>query len=471
MPLCLLLWGLTFFYGETRLEKRGRLGAAVALAASGALAVSLPDAWLPDAWLPDAALTTRAYALEHLRLILGFKDEAIFSSIAELGAVSPYAYLRSLGGGVAGGVVLLAATALFCLRQRAAAWFLLPGLGMLGLGMHGERFLYLAALPLGLAAACLPRNLSHIAGAVRRRPATGALTAVLLLALITGNQLYWLFNWLPDGYFRVEQDRVAVLLRRASPPEAPVWNWWDDGYFLRARTRLRPLFDGGSQEPLRAWIAARPLATDNMLLARRWIRFFSLRGVAGLAPAAAVWGGEEAAFGHLERIFSATDPLPLLTDLPPLPGGTRQWLFPEGRVFIYFSQRVLRLSQWWMPLGLQRHPRAADIRPYIDIFPQNGFHYDAGTGSVRLPEDAVRKGYTRIGAVLETDTAPLVPPWPDVPGPYVAASPQSPWLYILNEHSIRSLPVRLMVPGGANISGFSLIAADYAAAGAWEVLP
>lgn len=466
LPLCLLLWGLTFFYGRTRLERRLRLGIAVALIIGGALA-----ALLPDAWLPHAAATARVYALEHLRLILGLKEGAIFASIAELGAVHPYAYMLALGGGVAGGAALLTATALFCLRQRAEAWFLLPGLGMLILGIHGERFLYLAALPMGLAAACLPRNLSHLAEILRRRQSAGLSTAVLLLALIIGNQLHWLFNWLPDGYFRREQDRVAVLLRRASPPEAPVWNWWDDGYFLRARTRLRPLFDGGSQEPLRAWIAARPLATDNILLARRWIRFFSLRGVAGLAPIAAAWGGEDAAFKHLERIFSAVDPLPLLAELPPLPGGAREWLFPEGRVFLYFSQRVLRLSQWWLPLGLQRHPDAADIRPHIDVFPQNNFRYDAATGSVTLPEGALRKGYTRIGAVLMTDVTPLVPPWPVVPGPYIAVSPRSPWLYILNEHSIRSLPARLMIPGGADIPGFSLIAADYAAAGAWEVLP
>lgn len=466
LPLCLLLWGATFFYARTRREAAARLGTAAILLAGGLLA-----ALLPDAWLPDPAATGRAYALEHLRLILGWKEGAIFASIAEISAVAPRVFLTALGGSAGGGLILLTATLLFCLRQRTAAWFLLPGLLMLILGMRGERFLYLTALPLGLAAACLPRNLGALSERLCGRSATAIVAAALLLVLLGGSQFHWLLRWTPGGYFRTAEDRVAVLLRRSSPPDAAVWAWWDDGYFLRARTRLRPLFDGGSQEPLRAWIAARPLVMENPLQARRWIRFFALRGVAGLAPLTAAWGGEEAAWQHLETIFAAPAPLPLLQSLPPLPGGTRQWLFPEGRVFLFLSQRVLRLSQWWLPLGLQRHPDRADIRPHIDVFPKIGFRHDPATRSLTLPEAAVRKGYAHIGAVLETDVSPLGPPWPAVPGPYAVTSPHSPWLYIANEYSIRSLPLRLMAPGGAEIPGFSLVAADYAAAGAWEVLP
>lgn len=519
LPLCLALLGITFPWADTRREGALRLGLLLVVVIGGLLAL-----FLPDALLPQAVSRLRLYALDHARLILGMKEGLIYASIAELDPVKADVYLRTVGGGVAGGVVVLGAVLAFACTQRAATLFLLPALGMLVLGIFGERFLYLAALPLGLALGWLPTvaaalGKDTLAGRhacavcatrhgqslsrpqLRSRPLSERLSSLrgswvcglLLVGVAFGNMLYFLSGWVPDGHFRQEHDTVAVHLRRASTPAAPVWNWWDDGYFLQARTGLRPLFDGGTQAPDVAFVAARPMVMENTLLARRWIRFFALRGVQALGIIEQHWGGAAKADGAgsaadalgtavaaLERVLAAPHAEAaeaVLRTLPPLPpelGDARAWLFPQERVFLYLSQRVLRLSQWWMPLGTQRHPDRQDprqLRTHIDTISAEGLAFNTATGELTLPRGIAEKGYSTVQGAYLTDVKPLTEPWPDKGGIYLVASLQNPWLYMVTGQALPSLPLRLMAPGGLALEGFAPIAVDYNAAGAWEVLP
>lgn len=484
LPLCLLLLAITFPWAHNRRESNIRFTLLAVLLMGGVLGLLLPDAFLPQRL---AAL--RLYALEHARLILGMKEGLIYASIAELDPVKAPVYMRAIGGGMVGGVLALGAVLAFVSTRRAAAVFLLPSLAMLVLGAMGERFLYLAALPLGLAVGCLPETLTRLweksplfssFGGWSHAPRAALLTrtgGVLLACAALGNMLYFLWGWVPDGHFRHSHDTVAVHLRRASPPGSPVWNWWDDGYFLQARTGLRTLFDGGSQAPDAAFVAARPFVLEDTVLARRWIRFFSLRGVGALAVLERHWGGSESAVAALERVLAAPDAAAaaaVLRELPPLPpelGDAYPWLFPQGRVFLYLSHRVLRLSQWWMPLGQQLSPDRQAVRTHIDPIASEGLAYNTANGELTLPKAIGERGYSTVQGAYLTDVKPLAEPWPDKSGLYLVASLQSPWLYITTGHALHSLPLRLMAPGGAEIEGFTPIAVDYDAAGAWEVLP
>lgn len=484
LPLCALLLGITFLWTDNRPQSDVRFALLLIVLLGGTVALFVPAPLIP---YPLAQL--RLSALDHARLIMGLKEGLIYASIAELDAVHITDYLRALGGGTAGGLISLCALLLFITTRRTAAFFLLPSLGMLVLGLMGERFLYLAALVLGLALGCLPSTIARlwehslVFSFIRewhkahRTIMVARLCGLLLTCTALGNMLYFLGGWAPDGHFRTSHDAVAVQLRRASPPSAPVWNWWDDGYFLQARTGLRTLFDGGTQSPDVAFVAARPLVQENPLLARRWIRFFAVRGVQALSVLEQHWGGAEAAVLALERVLTAPDPEAVLNTLPPLPvqnpemHNLRHWFFPQERVFLYISQRMLRISQWWMPLGQQRFPDSKAVRPHIDTISSAGLTYNTANEEMTLPKGIEERGYSTVQGAYLTDIHPLTAPWPDTQGIYLVASLQSPWLYIASGQALRSLPLRLMAPGGLLLEGFAPIAVDYGAAGAWEVLP
>lgn len=471
LPLCLLLWGSTFFWAEQGSWRNLRLATAV-LCVVGALVSVL----LPEASLPPVLADFREYGLDHVNLVLGRKVGLVFSSIEELEPASLFHLLQGYGGTAVAGTLALCACALAVWRQPRPLVFFLPSLGTLLLALSAERFAYLAVLPVALCAALLadtgPWALARLgwAGLLARlrRP---VLAGWALVALVLVSMLSWHVTRVPKPLFGAGHDRVVLALRRAAPPGARLWNWWDDGYYLAARSGLPPLFDGGSQTPEMAWIAAHPLASDNSLLAKRWMRFFALRGEAALDPLRQAWGSEDAVWANLEAVFSAADPARILAGLPPLSIGG-DWLFPEGRVYLYLPQRFLRLSQWWIPLGMTRESLASQRRLHIDAFHKTTFRYDAERGQVAVPEEVLRKGYADFGGVFITSSAPLVEPFGGgKPGPYLVTSDKTPWLYIVDELAIGSVAFRLMAPGGAPLPGFAPLAVDYVTAGVWEVLP
>ncbi len=459
IPFCLFMWGVTYCWSATKIERYTRLG-ALCLCVVGASIVLLT----PSGISSDIA-GIRTYAIEHVRLVLGIKGDIISTSIEEI-ATFPLKYsLKNIGGHWLGGALLLGALACFLARYPRASLFLIPSLVALGMGFFSERFLYLAALPLGLAAA----SLGHSVALWLRRPPmqSHAINALCtLLILISLGQ--WLYAWVPHGYFVREHDAVATALRRASTHKAPVWNWWDDGYFLRARAGLSPLFDGGTQDPLRAYIVGRPLLTEDLRFARRWIRFFSLRGIHGLQPLVQHYKDANIAWQMLDSIFAAdhTDAL-----IQSLPRQLQEWLFPHGSVYIYFSQRILTISQWWGSLGKTRFPKPEDVRPCVEVFKVSNFHYNPETNLLILPDAVQARGYTALTDIYETVSRPIRPPFPQEQGIFAVTSPFSRWLYLVTREGLTSLPIRLLAPGGIELEGFRPIAVDYDYAGAWEVLP
>lgn len=458
LPLCLLLWGATFAFAEDRLWRRLRLATGMALLLGGALFLLLPGAWLPQTL---AVLQT--YARAHAATALGTSRDLVFLSIAELEPMSVTEILRYLGGNAAAGALALCATLMILWRRPRPGAYLLPSLLGLGLAFFSQRLLYFAALPVALGLGLLP-------GLPPPSRRYAALTWTASLGLVA-SLLFWHATHPLKFYFQAPQDRLALTLKRVAPPEAKVWNWWDDGYFLAARSGHAPLFHGGSQSPRTAFIAAHPLASDDPLLASRWIRFFALRGAGALAPLRKAWGDDPPIWQRLDSIFSAQDPQKALARLtPPAPGFG--WLFPEGRVFLYLPQRFLKLSRWWMTLGESPAPDPRSLRTHIDTFERTSFRYVPGQRVVDLPEAVLKKGYKSLGGVYLTSRTPLAPPWGGgQPGPYVVASDLSPWLYIVDEQALRSVAFRLLAPSGERLPGFAPVLTNYAYGGLWEVLP
>jgi hypothetical protein len=290
-----------------------------------------------------------------------------------------------------------------------------------------ERLLFFAALPVALGVGLLPGLAAGPAPRTEQAQRRVRLAALAVAAAVLAGSLHDLATRPLTFIFRGPQDRLAVAIRRHAPPDALLWNWWDDGYFLAARSGHAALFDGGSQTPLMSFIAAHPLAGDDPLMARRWIRFFAKRGEDGIVPLRNTWGSDEEIWKRLDAVFSAKDPLAALQEQPKMKDVGPEWLFPAGKVYLYLPQRFLRLSRWWMSMGRSLPADPADLRPHIDAFPRAGFRYDPEQRQPFLPPEVMAKGYKDFGGVFDTSRAPLAPPWGGgAPGPYVVASDHSP---------------------------------------------
>jgi len=469
LPLCMLLWGSTFPLAQDARWRKIRRGAFILLAGCAVLFLLLPAPLLPE---PLASY--RNYLSAHAAMLTSPAKDAVYISISELAPMSVGDLLTDLGGNAVAAALALGATLLLCCRHPKASAFFLPSFACLGLALVAERFLYLAALPVALGVGALPSLASWLKERLATRlPSPAHCTRLawaisLGIVLCLGQRL----STMPQYFvFQESQDRLARTLKRMAPPDAKLWNWWDDGYFLAARSGLAPLFDGGSQTPRKSYIAAHPLVADEPLLAKRWIRFFALRGEQALEPLQAAWGDEASVWRNLDAVLAAADVGAALAALPPT-GHDADWFAPEGKVYLYLPQRFLLLSKWWVGLGQSPTPDATTFKPHIDAFKRGNFAYRPEIAKVVLPQEMLDKGYNDFGGVFLTSRAPLAAPWGgNQPGPYLVASDISPWLYAVDEPAIRSIAFRLLAPGGANLPGFEPLLTNFAHGGLWEVVP
>lgn len=449
-----------------------RAGLSLLAAAWGLSILLLPPALAP------APTAVADYVSDHFALAFGLKADIFYTAIDELKPMSPVKWLQYLGGTIGGGLVILAAAgALFISRPHSAGSSLrLPlalGLICLAAGLRSNRFAYLGAFALALSLGLLPHILPQLAARLRRPGLTAIarpLGFALALALLASCG-YWAYHRELEPRWQKGDDQLALALRQAAPPEAKLWNWWDDGYFLAARSGLAPFFDGGTQTSTRAYIVAHSLLIEDRQAAARWIRFFALRGQAGLDPLIKAWGPDEA-WNKLEYLLNLKDPRQAeAADLSRLPGGA-DWLLPAGRVFFFLPQSLTRLSSWWTAVGAARVPDPALVRRHIEAIPQTDFKYIPQTRDLYLAQSLLDRGYRNFGEVRNTGLSPLAPPWPQAGPPYLVFSDKnSYYAYIVDQWGLKSLPVALLTPGGVELENFMPVALDYKWGGVWEVLP
>lgn len=426
--------------------------------------------------LPPAQAPAPAYLAEYVSdlfsLAFGLRSDIFYTAIKELQPLSLDEWLQYLGGTVGGGLVVLAAALALFITVPAARLPLALGLVLAAAGLRSNRFTYLGALPLALSMGFLPHTLPRLAERFwpRGRTLARPLGLVLVLGLM-GSCGYWAYHREFEPGWKTGDDRLALALGQAAPAGAKIWNWWDDGYFLAARTGHPPFFDGGSQTATLAYIVAHSFLIEDRDAAARWIRFFAVRGQAGLAPLIRAWGPDEA-WNKLEAMLNLEDPRRAdPTDLAALPGGA-DWLLPEGRVFFYLPRSLTSLSGWWTAVGASRTPDPSLVRRHIDAIAKNEFKYVPQTKELYLAQQLIDRGYSQFGEVRNTSEQPLAPPWPQTSAPYLVFSEENDYYaYIVDLWGIKSLPVALLAPGGVGLEKFKPVALDYEWGGVWEVRP
>lgn len=409
----------------------------------------------------------------HFTLAFGGRSELFYSSIKELYPLSFYQLLEKVGGGIPGGVAVIMAGILALIAFPAFRLPLLLSFVCILAGIKSNRMVYLGSFPLALSLGFLPYALAELTSRSRmklNRLIIYSAGAICSLAVIAGC-FYWGTKRDIDLRWERAHDRLVETLRQegTEADQAKLWNWWDDGYFLAARTKdMKPLFDGGSQTHIMAYIAARPFIMEDRRAAARWMRFFAIRGQAGINPLIKEWGEDEA-WNKLEMILSAETPEEVAADIAKIPGGS-DWFFPAGKVYWYMPDNFLKISNWWIPLGLSRTPDKNLVKPHIEKTGRDKFLYDSKNKSLTITQDLWDRGYKNFGLVFNTSQNPLSPPWPMGGAPYIVYSEKNITAYITDQFGIRSLPLYMMVPGGETPASFRPMAVDYEWGGVWEIL-
>lgn len=464
----LIAWVIFFLPPSRFWSYKLRTALTIAAVAWGGSILLLPSALAP------APTALANYASDLFSLAFGLRSDLFYSAIAELQPLAPAKWLEFIGGTAGGGLLILAAAAVLFVTTPSSRLPLALGLICLAAGLRANRFAYLGAFQLALSLGLLPHTLPQVTA--RFRPGWAALARPLGLLLVLGliaSCGYWAYHRGRDfePRWKIGDDRLALALGQAASPEARLWNWWDDGYFLAARAGREPLFHGGSQTSTVAYIAAHPFLMEDRAAAARWMRFFALRGEAGLAPLIQAWGPNKA-WEKLEALLNLPDPGQAeAADLAKLPGGV-EWLLPPGQVFFFLPRSLISTSGWWTTVGASRVPDPALLRRHIEAVARAEFKYVPQTNELYLSQDLLDRGYSQFGEVWNTRIKPLAPPWPQTRPPYLVFSEENDYYgYIVDQWGLKSLPVALLTPGGVELDKFNPVAIDYEWGGVWEVLP
>jgi hypothetical protein len=444
-------------------------------------------------------------------MVFGLERHFFYTSIQELAPIGFMDWVGRLGGIKSSGfIVLISALAAFIAKPKFRMPLVL-GFSFCLAGIATQRLILFGAFPLALSVALLPQSLDAISEKLKsflraltqaipppavfgrlaeafslkdawaKLPRLSILAIPAIIVVVLGCA-WWTGH---RGYamrWNKQHDQIFAPIREAGLKDASFCNWWDDGYFIMARSGQRAFFDGGTQNPVTTFAAAHPWMMLDRVAAARWMRFFSRRGLKGLEPLEKAWGKDQA-FAALERFFLAVEPNASLrpganypgdlsADLAKLPGGAA-WLFPEGRVFVFFPRELFDINPWWITMGYSRPADQAQVRHHISAINRNEFQFNPETRNLTLSQSLKNRGYQNFGDVIDTSVTPLGPPWAALKNsaPYIIYHPSNNLAYIVDQLGLISLPIYLMLPGGPELPNFKLVRVNYSVGGIWEVLP
>ena len=405
---------------------------------------------------------------QHLRFALG-KQPSVFIqtgwSVEELAGMPFLEALSYLSGHWVLGATALAGLIGFSVwRPRLGFYLGLPSLCMFAASMYlGNRFAMYAVMvhAIGLAWVCavlLPWLFNRFkrTGLAASWCACAAIMAWCLSGIYAENGL--------TATFTTNQVALAKQIDQVAGPDAAVWNWWGPGYMVQYYARRETFFDGGLQGPERAFISAAPLACDDPLLARNWIKFFSVHP-AGLKLLKRA-GGYDKSVGFLRQVFAdpaRLDELVAEYGLDPAKDW-RSLLFPRREVYlILYSEMIMRNS--WLKIGLwdDRTRTSPDTPMYA--LPLTSLAFDRKRGLMITGQDNVVP-YSKL-LFIAPDS--LSHDNPREHGPVALLFKNTVFGYVIPEEFFDALAFRLLFIYPDTTPGFELVKYNPFVGGVWRV--
>jgi hypothetical protein len=465
-------------------------------------------------FIPTQQVPFPTYFAEEIKgkgaLVFGLERHFFYTSIQELAPINFLDWLARLGGNKPAGLIIFISAFLVFIAKPKFRMPLVLGLSFALAGLASQRLIYMGTFSLALAIAVLPKSLEffgqHLGGfwaklttvipppavfsrisktfnlknAWAKLPSLSVLAIPAIIVVILSCAWWSGHRGFPVRWTK-QHDELFAPLREAGIQGAKFTNWWDDGYFIIARSGKPGFFDGGTQTPETTFAAARPWMMLDRVAAARWMRFFARRGLKGLEPLEKIWGGKDQAFAKLEQLFLAVEPdgsirpgakYPgdLTADLAKLPD-REAYLFPEGRVFVFFPREMFDINPWWITMGYSRPADSSQVRHHISLIGRNEFQFNTENRNLTLSQNLKNRGYQNFGDVIDTSVTPLGPPWTALQSsaPYIIYHPSNNLAFIVDQLGLICLPVYLLLPGGPDLPNFKTIKVDYNVGGIWEV--
>lgn len=419
-----------------------------ALVAVGAALVGLALAGVEP--LAGAA----GYAIKHFRLAFGHGGASMAAAaITELRGAGA----AGLGEQALGTVWLLPlallGTAVYAVRRRRDAVFLVSGWVFAVAGVFSQRFIPLF-VPVGafFAAYGLAACAQWIGGLARNRAAP--VRAIVLAACLP--LLFWgaavrCAAYEPESYFTRHDHALAETVRESFPEGTVIWTWWDFGYFFRYLTGMDTYFDGGSQTERTCFVAAYPLMQEDTAAAAAWMHHFAGSGPKGFTVAGRGAGWPSYLRGFTRRIVEEGS--------------------AGGAVGLVLPARTYSTTTGYLYAFAHAFDETAPaVSNHLDLFPGTGFRFGPGDGTVTVPRAVLDKGYASFGGVIDaTDAVPEEVDFSVIPDPYLVFSRKADFLAVTDRLLVRSVLFRLLGLFRYDTRRFEPVTFGYRSGGVWRV--
>ncbi len=465
--LLALAYGLSCFLSSSRIEKYIKIGI---LAIGGLSVLCIVFALYP--YLPGPLFRLFDLAAGQLSLVTK-ETTSIFPevgrSISELEAPTLESVAKQVSGHYVPFFIGLLGLVSLAWRRRDLIVLLIPCLALSFGTFYSNRFLIfftpLYAIGLGyFLGEVLPKLgcLEKLRSSILKWCIVAGVASALLAPGVASSlsTLFGPSNWSPKA-------AMAKAIAKEAPSSGSVWAWWDDGYFIQYFSGRKTFIDGGSQSPIRTYIAAAPLSTEDPLFARRWIRFFAVRDLPGLYRISDQFGGLEKAASFLREVFSNPGSV---EDILKRHGLEDQsfwvgFLFPKEPTYLYLSNDFAGKAFWWYYFGTWNFDLKEGVHPEISVFKQQEVSLDEQSG-------ALRKGdkYLKLAKVVNVTTSESTVAdysWED--GFVAIRVHDTPDLYVMNHALFQSVAIRLLFESPMQTPGFVPVFYHPQVGGVWRV--
>jgi len=190
---------------------------------------------------------------------------------------------------------------------------------------------------------------------------------------------------------RSQDVALALAIKSDASQNAIIWNWWDSGYFLQFYTGRKTIIDGGNQNSDLIFVTAFPLAADNPVLARNWMKFFATRGVSALYQVNGHFNDLKKSIDFLKTALAQPERLDAIMTRFGIEyeSNWHSYLFPQAQVYIYLPYRLIADVYWWFYYGSWDLAKKRGVHPAAAVLPGE-FSIEPTRGAIGVGDRIVR---------------------------------------------------------------------------------
>ncbi len=244
----------------------------------------LPNMYESIAELERPALVPDRFADWFRGYVIGSPSTVItgiggaFAAVAAIGGLI-YLFIRSVGKYKTGQQELIKKRECLIYSVVLGLWTITG----LFLTRSGNRFIEMLAVPVGLLAGIFAGWIPQFINNTIKRRTVRVIATIIVVAVIVIPDMEGFFLSIRLPSFT---DASAVAMKwireNADDPDAVIDSWWDMGYFYESESGHPCLWDGGSQDPVRAILCSRAMVEEDMETSYRILKMLSCSGNAAI---------------------------------------------------------------------------------------------------------------------------------------------------------------------------------------------